>query len=271
MKLGLNGATIMPSPIEDDIDIAAACGFTAIEFWAAKLDSYSGSMSRLRERVDRVGLAPSCINSIEDITCRDASGRAALLDELRERVAMANALGAPAIVVVPSCRDERLSRGDAIADAVDVLRTMSDVAGDIVLAFEFLGKPGCTVPTLDMAIDIIEAVDRSNVGMVLDVFHFYAGGSALDDVRRVLLDKLQVVHLNGAEDLPKPALTDAHRLYPEEGVVPAVEILRLLRERGYDGVASVEIFRPEYWQQPSDDVARHALEGARTVLRAAGY
>jgi len=40
VRLALNGATIMPSPIEDDIDIAAECGFAALEIWAAKLDAH---------------------------------------------------------------------------------------------------------------------------------------------------------------------------------------------------------------------------------------
>ena len=271
MKIGLNGATIMPSPIEDDIAIAAECGFGAIEFWAAKLDAHGGPLDALGERVRAEGLSPSCINSIEDITCRDAAGRAALLDELRRRTSMARAVGAPAIVVVPSCVAAPVARKEAIEDAVDVLRAMSDVAGDVTLAFEFLGKPGCTVPTLDMAIEIVERAGRSNVGLVLDVFHFHAGGSALEDVRRVPIERLQVVHLNGAEDLPKAQLTDAHRLYPGEGVVPAADVLRLLREQGYDGVASVEIFRPQYWQLPAREVAGAAFAGATALLTAAGY
>lgn len=273
MKLGLNGATIMPSPIESDVEIAAECGFAALEFWSPKLDAFAvhGSVGALAERLLELGVAASCINSIEDITVKDTAGRKALLEELRQRVAMAQVLGAPGIVVVPGCRDEPVSAGHAIADAVDVLRAMSDVAGDVSLAFEFLGKPGCTVPTLGMAIDIVERVDRANVGIVLDGFHFYVGESVLADVHRIPLDKLLVVHLNGAEDLPKSQLTDAHRLYPGEGVVPIETILGILHERGYDGLASVEIFRPEYWSWDLREVARDAFRQGTAVLRAAGY
>jgi 2-keto-myo-inositol isomerase len=82
---------------------------------------------------------------------------------------------------------------------------------------------------------------------------------------------LLVVHLNDAEDLPKPQLTDAHRLYPGEGVVPVVPILGALRERGFDGVASVEIFRPAYWKQDPHVVAATAHASAMNVLRTAGY
>jgi len=274
VRLALNGATIMPSPIEDDIDIAAECGFAALEIWAAKLDAHvqrGGRLEALAERMRERAVAAWCINSIEDITGRDAAGRAALLAELEERVVMARALGAPSIVVVPGRSDDVVSRRDAVADAVDVLRSMSDVAGEICLAFEFLGKPRCVVPTLDMAIDIVEGVGRANVGLVIDTFHFHAGGSVLEDVARVPIDKLLVVHLNGCEDLPREELTDAHRLYPGEGVTPIGPILERLRARGFDGMASVEIFRPEYWERDSRQVARTAHARAIDVVRAAGY
>jgi sugar phosphate isomerase/epimerase len=169
MRLALNGATIIHSPIEDDVEIAAACGYTALEIWAGKLGPYlrSHTLEQLSERMRACAIAPWCINSIEDITYRDAAGRGALLEELRSMVGAARVLGAPSIVVVPGPQPDGRSRGDAVRESVDVLRSMSDVAGDTGLAFEFLGKPGCSVPVLDMAIEIVGRVDRPNVGMVM--------------------------------------------------------------------------------------------------------
>jgi 2-keto-myo-inositol isomerase len=54
-------------------------------------------------------------------------------------------------------------------------------------------------------------------------------------------------------------------------VLPIEPIVRALRDRGYDGVASVEIFRPEYWRQNPRQVARTAHARASAVLTAAGY
>lgn len=272
MLLGLNGATIMRSSLADDAEIAAECGFGALEVWAGKVASYERErpLKALGERLRALGVQPWCINSIEDITLLDAAGRRELLAELARTCEMARAIGAASIVVVPG-RHDHADRAAAIADAVDVLRQMSDRAGDIALAFEFLGKPGCDVPTLDMAIEIVEKVGRPNVGMVIDTFHFYAGGSALADIARVPVDKLFVVHVNGCEDLPPGELTDAHRLYPGEGVIPIDAILREIRRIGYDGVFSVEIFRPEYWGQDARLVARTARGTAEVALRKAGY
>jgi 2-keto-myo-inositol isomerase len=263
----------MHSPLADDLEIAAETGFTALEVWAGKLDAYLGerSLEELGGRMRALGIQPWCINSIENITPRDAAGRAEVIDQLRRTAAIARAIGAPSIVVVPGRAPEGFVRTTAIADAVDVLRMMSDAAEDIGLAFEFLGKPGCSVPTLDMAIEIVAEADRPNVGMVIDTFHFHAGGSQMADLARVHIEKLFVVHLNGCEDRPKSELTDAHRLFPGEGIIPIVEILSALRTRGFDGTMSIEIFRPEYWQRDAREVAREARTKAAAVLTAAGY
>ncbi len=273
MKLALNGATIMRSPLNEDIEIAAECGYRALEIWAGKLDAYTHerTLDEMARKLRSLGVRPWCINSIEDITYRDESGRNEILRRVEELAAIARAIGAPSIVVVPGRRPDGFNRGESIGDAVDVLRMMSDVAGDVSLAFEFLGKPGCSVPTLDMAIEIVEGVDRVNVGMVIDTFHFHAGGSRAEDLVRVPIDRLFVVHINGCEDHPREALTDAHRLYPGEGIIPIDTILSSLRARGYDSVFSIEIFRPEYWEQDPREVARAARVAAAAVLTRAGY
>jgi 2-keto-myo-inositol isomerase len=263
----------MHSPLAGDVDIAAGCGFDALELWAAKLDPYlaSHTLDDLAATMRDRGIQPWCINSIEDITFRDHLGRTELLARLERTAAIARAVGAPSIVVVPGRRPDGYNAHESVEDAVEVLKTMSDTAGDIALAFEFLGKPHCSIPTLDLAIEVVREVDRPNVGMVIDTFHFYAGGSRLDDIARVPIDKLFVVHLNGCEDLPRDQLTDGHRLYPGEGAIPIDAILRGLRARGFDGTCSVEIFRPEYWEQDPHEVARTARTKAAGVLTTAGY
>jgi 2-keto-myo-inositol isomerase len=61
-------------------------------------------------------------------------------------------------------------------------------------------------------------------------------------------------------------LTDAHRLLPGLGVLPLKEIIEALRQIGYDGVASVEIFRPEYWERDPFELALAAKSAAENCL-----
>ena len=87
-------------------------------------------------------------------------------------------------------------------------------------------------------------------GLVLDTFHFYAGGSSIGAIRDVAPEKIFILHMNDAEKLPKAELQDAHRLFPGEGVIPLGEIVAGLKNIHYDGPVSLEMFRPAYWFRP---------------------
>ena len=79
-------------------------------------------------------------------------------------------------------------------------------------------------------------------------------------------DKLFIFHINDAENLPKEELTDAHRLYPGEGILPIKEIKERFDKIGYDRMVSIEIFRPEYWNEDPFEVARKAKAATEKVL-----
>jgi 2-keto-myo-inositol isomerase len=77
---------------------------------------------------------------------------------------------------------------------------------------------------------------------------------------------IQIFHINDAEDLPREQLEDRHRLLPGLGILPLRELLEAFRRIGYDKVASVEIFRPEYWDRDPFQLAREAHEATARVL-----
>jgi 2-keto-myo-inositol isomerase len=77
---------------------------------------------------------------------------------------------------------------------------------------------------------------------------------------------LAIFHVNDVEKMPKDKIEDANRLFPGDGVIPLKEIVDAVRSTGFDGVASVEIFRPEYWKREPGSVAREALEKSKKVL-----
>ena len=83
--------------------------------------------------------------------------------------------------------------------------------------FEFLGQTDCTVQTLDLAHEIVRTANRNNLGLVIDSFHFYAGGSTIDMIEALDPRLLAVFHINDAEDRPREELNDSHRLLPGLG------------------------------------------------------
>jgi 2-keto-myo-inositol isomerase len=106
---------------------------------------------------------------------------------------------------------------------------------------------------------------------VIDSFHFYAGNSSFEAIDALDHAKLFIFHINDAENLPKEELTDAQRLYPGMGILPLSELKRHFDKIGYDKVASIEIFRPEYWDQDPFEVAKTAKAAAEKILGLGSY
>jgi 2-keto-myo-inositol isomerase len=160
------------------------------------------------------------------------------------------------------------AEAEIVEESVKVLNELADIAEkyNVGLAFEFLGQTDCSVQTLDLDKKIIERVNRENVGLVIDTFHFYAGNSTFEAIETLDPKKLFIFHINDAEDLPKENLTDAHRLYPGEGILPIKEIKERFDKIGYDRMVSIEIFRPEYWDENPFEVAKKAKSATERVL-----
>jgi 2-keto-myo-inositol isomerase len=270
MKIALNGATTMHADLATDIKAAGEAGFELIEIWAAKLREFlkSNSVEDLKRLLKENNLEPYSINSIEHITFRNAEDYAKIKAETEELSQIAGEINCPYVVVVPGKLPENASKEEIIDESVRVLNELADIAEkhDVGLAFEFLGQTDCSVQTLDLCREIVEKVDRKNIGLVIDTFHFYAGNSSFEAIESLNPEKLFIFHINDAENLPKEELTDAHRLYPGTGILPIREIKQRFDKIGYDRMVSIEIFRPEYWNENPFEVARKAKEATEKVL-----
>lgn len=271
MKLALNGATTMRADLATDLQAAKAAGFDYLEIWAAKLRNFlkERSTSELSDLFAESGLKPLSINSIEHVTFRDSEAYDAIKQECEELSSIAAAVDCPCIVVVPG----RLPRGGAsrenvIAESIRVLTELCEIssAHGVSLAFEFLGQTDCSVPTLDLAAEIVREVNQKNLGVVIDSFHFYAGNSTFEMIEALDPKLIQIFHINDAEDRPRDELEDRHRLLPGLGILPLQQMISSFRKIGYDKVASVEIFRPEYWERDPFALARDAHVATERVL-----
>ncbi len=274
MELGLNGATTLKADLATDIAVAGKAGFDFVEIWAAKLMGYleRGGLPTLRRDLKRAGVKAATLNSVERVTFNDPSGHIRMLEDFQRFCRVAEAIECETVIVVPSPRPKGVTLADIERESVRVLRELSSLAKPygVRLAYEFLGFADCTVNSLVQCARIVDEVARPNVGLVLDTFHFFAGGSRLSTIRQVDPRKVFMVHLNDVERAPRRKMHDALRLFPGKGIIPLAGILRALTAIGYGGKVSVEIFRPQYWNRPPLQVAREARATAMTALQHAG-
>ena len=270
MQIGFNGASTMKTDLAGDIKAASKAGYDLVEIWAKKMDAYlfDHSVKDLKELFHKANVKPLAINSVEFVTFNATWEKTNTMNLIKRFVDIADKIDCPYIVLVPSPRPIGVTDEEVRQESVRVLREVSNRFKKyrVKFAFEFLGFSWCSVSTLGQDFDIVRAVNRHNVGMVLDTFHFYAGGSTLESIRRVDQDRIFIFHINDAEDLPKESLQDAHRLFPGEGVIPLTGISAALRGIGYDGPVSLEMFRPEYWKLPAMEVARKGMGAIRRYV-----
>lgn len=235
IRVALNGSTLGPCPLDEELAAAAAAGFSLVELRAPKLEG----VADLPERLRRHGLAAWSINSLEHV------GEADLLEEARRLAAAAAAVGCPYVLAVPG----RTRKG--LEDALGELAAACRAEG-AELAFEFMGFTWSAVRTLGEAVAVADAA--GGLPVVIDTFHWASGGSSLGDLERLDPARIAVVHVNdAASDVAE--LGDADRVLPGEGALPLDDLYDTLGRIGYDGVFSVELFNPEFWARGPAEAA----------------
>jgi 2-keto-myo-inositol isomerase len=270
MRIGFNGASTMKTDLPGDIRAASEAGYDLIEIWARKMEAYLAdhSPADLRALLAASGVRPLAINSVEFVTFNAPWEKINTMNLIARYARLADELECPYIVLVPSPRPQGATDREVFDESVRVLREISEKFKDhrVRFAFEFLGFGWCSVSTLEADWAIVKAVDRPNIGLVLDTFHFYAGGSSVAEILAVNPEKIFIFHINDSENLPKGQLQDSHRLFPGEGVIPLAEIVSNVRKIGYDGPVSLEMFRPSYWYRPPEEIARQGMDAIRKFL-----
>jgi 2-keto-myo-inositol isomerase len=270
MKLAFHGATTMTSDLQTDIAVTAHAGFKALEVWAKKMDRYLAAhkLADLNALFADHGIMPLALNSIEFIAFR-GSEYARVQARLHELGRIAQAIGCPTVVVVPSPLPARdMPWSDVLAEHVKVLRDLSNIAHmyNTRLSFEFLGFGWCSVRTPRAAFEIIQKCERDNVGLTIDAAHFYGGGGLISELDQLDPERIFAFHLDDLEDTPKEAISDGTRLLPGLGVIPLDDICAQLKRIGYNRSCSIELFRPEYWNWDPHELALRARETALKVL-----
>ncbi len=227
MRIALNLSTLGDLPLPEALAQAARAGFKLVELRAPSLKGDVAGLLRQH------GLEAVSINALERVGERD------LREEARRLAALAAGLGCPYLLAVPG----RPRRG--LPEALEELRGICRAEG-VELAFEFLGFPWAAVRTLKTALGVFDGP------LVVDTFHWALGDGSLDDLRALDLSRLALVHVNDAPPGPLERLGDQDRVLPGEGVLELEGFYGVLRDLGYGGVYSVELFKPvgaerAYW------------------------
>lgn len=258
--------------------IGGGLGFGSVGLGADVLDSYlaRNAVDELKELLKRNGMAVATGHLGPAWNLEGALWERAL-EQAEPRLRVLAELGGKATFSCPN----RWPKAVAQAEwqwLVTKFREYADWVGryGVELVFEFLGPqvrrpaPGQLmypwVTGLDAALELIGRVNRPNLGLILDVIHWWAGGGTYDDLHKVkgLPMTLHVFDLPAGVD--PQTMADTDRVMPGEGFIDLVRWLRILKSDGYDGDVMPEVLGPRAAELAEAD----SWEGPRLVSEVYG-
>lgn len=269
MKLGFNEATCMKkSSLERDLALCEKYGYDYIEIRLDMLRDYykKHTINDLVFFFKNNNIKPFALNSIEDINFCTPKQWEDRIDLIKFACETAQAIDNPYLVVVPTRYDELncKTEQEVLDDSVEVLSKMSEISKqyNVKLAFEPIGDKHWCCNSMRQAYEIVESVDSDYVGLVIDSFNIYLHDKCADIeyINNIPLEKIFVYHINDSEDFPLGILDHCHRNFPGEGVIPLLRFKEILQEKGYKESASLELFRPQYWEWDPEEVIKVGKE-----------
>jgi 2-keto-myo-inositol isomerase len=269
----LNTSTIRGNNLDFPAVVTAAskAGFQALEPWITEIDRYTssgGTLKDLGKRIADAGLTVENAIAFNAFLDDDETRRAASMEKLKVDMDKVAQIGGKRIAVPPGNNRAAAVSLDNAARYYREALEMGEKLG-VQPLLELWGTHPVLGP-LSHGIYVTVAAGRADASLLLDVFHLYKSGTPFTALKQINGASLHVMHLN---DYPQAAdsstLNDGNRIYPGDGVAPLQQIFRDLRDSGFRGYFSLELFNKEYWTKSADENLKTAIEKIRAVVRSA--
>ncbi|WP_099361202.1 sugar phosphate isomerase/epimerase family protein [Fredinandcohnia onubensis] len=112
----------------------------------------------------------------------------------------------------------------------------------------------------------LDLVGESNVGIVLDSFHWYTSQESIEDILAIETSRIKYVHLNDARPIPVEDVLDNDRVFPGEGAIDLEGFLKALDEINYTGLVTQEILTIEELEESCEELAKKSGEAFSNVF-----
>ncbi len=267
MKPCISEATTLSAPFADDVAAYAEAGWPAMEVWLTKLEQHldKHTVEETRRLLLDSGLALAAASYQGGLLLSQGEQRRAHFDHFRRRLDLCQAFGIPTLLVAADFTGP-LDRTALERALVSLKQAAQWAAGfGVRLALEFRGgAPFCS--SLDTALALVAQCDEPNLGVNLDVFHYYTGPSKFEDLALLTPANLAFVQVCDLAGVPRELAGDADRVFPGEGDFQLGPMIEQLGRVGYDGWVSLEVMNPTLWQVKAAQVARLGLQALQRLL-----
>jgi len=267
MKPCISQATTMPATFAEDVEAYSAAGVRAMEVWLTKLETavQQSSPADLKKSLEDKQLALVAASYQGGLLLSQGEQRKAHFDHFKRRLDLCQSFGIGTLLLVADFA-QKVSATDLERAVVSLKQAAQWAAGfGVRLALEFRGGDAfCSC--LETALMLVDHCREPNVGVNLDVFHYYKGPSKPEDLERLTKQNLAFVQVCDVAGVPRELMSDSDRILPGEGDFRLDAILARLREIGYDRYVSLETMNPMLWQSPPGQVAELGLAALNRLL-----
>ncbi|HZW29507.1 MAG TPA: sugar phosphate isomerase/epimerase [Isosphaeraceae bacterium] len=268
MKPCISQLTTLTNPFEADPAAYRGGGWTAVELWLTKLESFvrAHSLAEARAVLEGGGIRPVGAAGQGGLLLSRGAERAAHWDHFRRRLDLLGELGVTTMVLAadfaaaaPAAEDYAVAAA-SLGEAAELAAPFG-----IRIALEFhKSSPVCAC--LETALALVEQAGSRNAGVCLDVFHFQTGPSKHEDLGGLTVENLAWVQLCDVSGTPRELAADGDRILPGDGDFPLAPIVEHLERIGYDGFVALEVANPHLWQVSADRVADLGYRALRRSL-----
>ena len=234
-----------PDDLHSIVTAAGLAGFRKASLWRmhyelAKTDGMRDA--DLLQWLDEAELSVPVIESGREWANGESE---ALVDESNALIELAQLVGATHIVTV-TLNQGTLDRPRALAG----LAAFADRAADAGLSLSIEWLPWTALPTLSSAWELIESVDRANVGLNFDNWHWLRqpGGPQPDVLRTIPGERVHLLQLCDAPAQPDGPMLEENlrrRLLPGEGATDWHELARIFGQINAHPIIAPEPFNTE--------------------------
>jgi len=270
VKLAFSTNAFKQVSFEESLVQIAEAGYQGVEIMADVPHAYPPQMSRRRVRaavalMKELRLEVSNINAFTFFAMGDTYNpswidpdprvRAHRVEHTENSIRLAHDLGATCLSTEPGGPiPPGVSREQAMEWFRLGLQMVFPLARDLGVTILIEPEPGLLLDTTDDFLEFIGTVPHSHVALNFDMGHFYCVGEDPAQAARQLAPWIRHVHL---EDI---AATREHRhLVPGHGAIDHRGVLKALKDIGYDGWVTVELY-------PYESTARQVADEAIAYL-----
>lgn len=252
-RICLNTSTIRAYslPVDEQVKLCAEAGFDGIELWVSEVDAYiekGGDYATLRKIIDDSNLKLENMIAFSTWAADDPIKREEGIKTMRHNMEVSASLGSQFVAApvqgvdkfIPEMIPEYSNRFLRILE-------MGEEYG-VTPLLELWGAG--VINTLDKATAMAMGTGHPKASLLLDFYHIYRGGGSFESLNLLNGAMLPVFHINDyPSSIHVTELRDSDRIFPGDGVCPFQSVIPKLREQGFKGALSIEIFNKGYWEQ----------------------